>query len=327
MIPQIYITDYLSEAAAQPAEMVRSLLETCPWLLDARWVVAATPPCRSLFESLSVATLSARENPVTGVLAQRLSSANTPPQFCLLPAHLGLRRDTFSLQSLPVLSATVFQAITAHLQAHFSQDFVLTADMSQRYWWVQPLKQIDARCPWPQDCLFQQAFQWQPEGPGAAVIRQWTNEIQMLLHHLANIPPVADWPVALNSLWFASVEPLPAWKSAAAVVSGQGEVFTGLQAAPLPGLKAMPFISLLTEKHSAPALWVADTWQSIDWPALTQAITQRQLRALTLVLPCAERSLVVTYQRRPRWQFWRKKQTQASVLQHLETQLMGSPQS
>ena len=319
MIQQIYITDYLSEAAAQPAVMIQSLAEQCPSFLKAEWHVQPLTPLAALWQRLG-----ASEEATSAVLCARLHWPEVRPVFCLLPVHLGLRRDTFSLQSVIPLTPEVYAALTERLKKHFVEDFIVHEDPSQRYWWVTPLREINAHTRWPQDCLYQQAFQWQPQGTDASVLRQWTNEIQMLLHEAAYSPTVADWPESLNSLWFAGVAQCPDCQSSNVVVSGQGELFSGLQACQPQRVKPGQLAAMLADKHITDGVWMADRWQAVDWSAVSQALQTGQISALRVVLPFAERSVEIDYKKQFRWQFWKKPYTLESLLQALETTLAAT---
>lgn len=316
MIQQIYITDYLSDAAAQPAEMIQSLIEQCPILLKGQWQVNPLPPLKTLWHQLGIENAD-----VAAILCARRSWPSARPAFCLLPVHLGLRRDTFSLQSVVPLTADEYAALTERLKNHFSDDLVVHTDESQRYWWIQPLRDIDAYARWPQDCLYQQAFQWQPQGADASVIRQWTNEMQMLLHDMAYAPAGGHGPDALNSLWFASVGDLPQSPSSAAIIGGQGAIFSGLLASQLPGVQSNSMATMWADKKITNAIWVADQWQSVDWADIADAIQTGQVSELNVVLPFAERSVHIQYKKQFRWQFWRKAYTLETLLQQLETTL------
>lgn len=325
MIPQIYITDYVSEAAAQPADMIRALVTQCPALLYATWSVHCLTPLNSLFETLAVGNRVQpyTANPVAALLQAARYSAGQAPAFCLLPVHLGLRRDTYSLQSVVTLTSEVYSTLTQALQRHFAEDFVLLPDETRRYWWVSPKRSLQVAAAWPQDCLYQQAFQWQPQGPDAGVIRQWSNEIQMLLHQLATDSPLESWPMALNSLWFATVGEAPVWQAPVVNYAGQGAVFSGLQALTASAAINTRLAEWLDNSASTPSVWVEDRWQSFDWQQLSHAMTAQSLSTLRLVLPFAERSLEVLYQRPRRWQFWRKPCSQEALLQQLEQSLLS----
>lgn len=319
MIQQIYITDYLSAAATQPVAQVESIVHHCPALLHAHWQTYAQPPLSVLFDVLlQPAGLPATVSPVSKVLSAT-QRWQVSPAFCLLPVHLTMRRDTFSLQAVLPLPAAIYQTLTQRLQQHFAEDFEVHVDPGQRFWWVQPMRQVQADCPWPQACLFQQAMHWQPQGPEAGIVRQWTNEIQMMLHQMASQIP--GWPTALNSLWFASVGPIPHWQHPFDLVAGQGEVFAGLSALQLPALKAMPFSDMLKVASAQQRLWIADDLASVDWSALSQALQQGVVKKCTLVIPFAERHVQIHYQQKPRWQFWHKPATLNHLLQQLEQSL------
>lgn len=319
MIQQIYITDYLSDAAAQPAAMIRSLVEQCPIFLRAQWQVSSAPPLQLLWQHLGVS-----EEATAAVLCTRLHWPAALPAFCLLPVHLGLRRDTFSLQSVVPLATDVYAVLTERLKKHFFEDFTIHEDPSQRYWWVTPLREINAHISWPQDCLYQQAMHWQPQGPEASVIRQWTNEIQMLLHEAAYSPAVPNWPETLNSLWFASIGHLPAWPAMQPSVGGQGEIFSGLQSSQLPVAQSIPMATMLGDQQVAHGLWVADQWQMVNWAEVSHALQAGKVSELRVVIPFAERSVEIRYKKQLRWQFWRKPYTLETLLQQLETTLAAA---
>ncbi|WP_029148492.1 hypothetical protein [Methylophilus sp. 5] len=324
MIQQIYITDYLSDAAAQPVEMIQSLVAQCPALLNAQWTLGPLPPLKAFFNVLMAHDHTRPDLSVSALLSARQTWPAARPTFCLLPVHLGMRRDTFSLQAVIPLVTEVYVALTARLQTHFADDFVIEQDSSQRFWWIKPVRDIQAQCQWPQDCLYQQALQWQPQGPDAAVIRQWSNEIQMLLHQFALAADVANWPAELNSLWFASVGDMPAWQPSVPAIAGQGEVFAGLQASQLPAVRPLSMAACIADKQAPQALWVADQWQTFDWPMLSSALQAGSVSALTLVLPFAERSVEVHYKKRLRWQFWQKSASAETLLQQLEATLTAA---
>jgi hypothetical protein len=319
MIQQIYITDYLSDAAAETAAVIQGLTEHCPLLLKADWQVMPATPLNALFSTLHTGSHSASS--VAAILRARQASLTDLPALCLLPVHLGLQRDTFSLQGTVQLSPEVYAYLTEALQQHFVQDFSVHATAEQRYWWIQPVHTLEAHSPWPQDCLYQQAFQWQPQGTHATRIRQWTNESQMLLHQFSQDPGLPGWPARLNSLWFASVPQLPVWRHQWQVVVGAGAVFDGLRAAQLPALKQRALAEVLQDKTITQALIVVDQPQQVDWQALAAALHKGEVSALEITLPFAERSVRVTYKKAYRWQFWRKTHSLAGLLDTLEASL------
>ena len=322
MKQQIYVTDFLSDAAAQPGAVVQALTAQCPRLLQADWQVIKATPLAALFQVLQ-GTDQANASPVAAVLRAR-QPWDSPPVLCLLPVHLNLQRDTFSLQGTVPLSATVYASLTARLQQHFAQDFIVHASPEQRYWWIQPLQPVEVQCSWPQDSLYQQAMQWQPQGPHATLIRQWSNEIQMLLHQLASDSTLPDWPSALNSLWFASVPDLPVWQPEPFLLTGRGAVFDGLQACQLPGLTARAPGEVMADRTVSHACMVVDRLEQVDWPALSAAMQGGRIASLEMVLPFAERSVRVTWHKGIRWQFWRKATPVPALLQQLEAALPGT---
>jgi hypothetical protein len=325
MIQQIYITDYLSDAAAETAAVIQGLTEHCPLLLKADWQVLPATPLAALFSTLHAGSHSA--SGVAAILRARQASLTDSPALCLLPVHLGLQRDTFSLQGTVPLSPAVYAYLTEALQQHFVQDFVVHATAEQRYWWVQPVQALEAYSSWPQDCLYQQAFQWQPQGTHATRIRQWTNESQMLMHQFSQDPRFSQdpslpgWPARLNSLWFASVPQLPVWRQQWQAVVGAGAVFDGLRAAQLPALQQRTLAEVLHDKSITQALMVVDQPEQVDWQAVTAALHTGQLSALEITLPFAERSVRVTYKKAYRWQFWRKTHSLTGLLATLEASL------
>lgn len=322
MIQQIYITDYLSDAAANTAAVIQRLTEQCPVLLKADWEAMPVTPLNALFSSLC-----AVDNPLPGIstvsaiLRARQAWVTEVPALCLLPVHLGLQRDTFSLQGIIQLPPDVYLSLTETLQQHFLPDFIVLPTVEQRFWWIQPLKTLEVNCPWPQDCLYQQAFQWQPQGKHASLIRQWTNEIQMLLHQLSQSNNLPDWPASLNSLWFASVPDLPVWKQSLQTVFGAGAVFEGLQASQLPAVKPLSMAEVLENATITNTLMVVDQINQVDWQTLCDGLQQGRVSALEIVLPLAERSVRVTYKKRYRWQFWRKAHTLQGLFDALEASL------
>jgi hypothetical protein len=168
--------------------------------------------------------------------------------------------------------------------------------------------------------LYQQAFQWQPKGKHASLVRQWTNEIQMLLHQLSSESNLQAWPIQLNSLWFASVSELPEWQNLSQTVYGLGDVFDGLSACQLPRVKQLSMPEVLSQSITD-ALMVVDRADQIDWDVLCNAWQKGQFSKLEIVLPIAERSVRISYIKSHRWQFWRKAYTLESLFAHLEASL------
>ena len=321
MIQQIYITDYLSDAASRAADVVQGVTMHCPMLLKADWEVIPVTPLKALFNALQHSEHTPPAiSQVSAVLKARQVWASVPPAFSLLPVHLGLQRDTFSLRGTVPMPAEVYAHLTETLQQHFVEDFIVHTETEQRFWWIQPLKRLEVECSWPQDCLYQQAFQWQPQGEHAALIRQWTNESQMLLHQMSagNLP---GWPEQLNSLWFASVPDLPVWKHEWQIVYGSGAVFDGLLASQLPLAKQISAAEVFKDKAIRKAMMVVDQLDEIDWQTLFSALQQGRISTLEVVLPFAERSVRVTYKKCYRWQFWRKAYTVQRLLEKLESAL------
>ncbi|MGQ2966911.1 hypothetical protein [Methylophilus sp.] len=321
MIQQIYITDYLSDAAAETAAVIQGLIEHCPLLLKADWDVMPATPLNALFSTLQAGDYPASS--VAAILRAQQATLTDLPALCLLPVHLGLQRDTFSLQGTVQMSPEVYAYLTEALQQHFVQDFTVHATAGQRYWWIQPLHALEAHSPWPQDCLYQQAFQWQPQGTHATRVRQWTNETQMLLHQFSQDQDLPGWPARLNSLWFASVPQMPVWRHQWQTVMGAGAVFEGLRAAQLPALKQQALAEVLQDKTITQALMVVDQPEQVDWQVLSAALHKGQLSALEITLPLAERSVRVTYKKAYRWRFWRKAHSLTSLLNTLEASLPG----
>ena len=321
MIQQIYITDYLSDAALETAAVIQRLVEQCPILLKADWQVMHATPLNALFNALHATnpTLPGISK-VAAVLRARQAWANGLPTLCLLPVHLGLQRDTFSLQGTISILPEVYASLTETLQQHFEQAFTVHPTAEQRFWWIQPLDSLSVQCPWPQDCLYQQAFQWQPQGQHATLVRQWTNESQMLLHQLAQ-DSLPDWPARLNSLWFASVPDVPVWTHPWQIVSGTGAVFEGLLASQLPAISQRSFTEVLADKAIGKTLIVVDDIDQVDWPAVSNALQKSRLSHLEIVLPFAERSVRMTYKKHYRWQFWRQTPTVQALLDTLEAAL------
>lgn len=326
MIPQIFITDYLSAAAVQPADLVRAVLSACPLLAKADWQLLPHSPVQQLLQALQ----PAYQPPLAAVLQARLvrpegRAADAGPPFALLPVHLAMRRDTYSLNNVLCLSAPVFARLTACLQQHFVDDFELVTDPTQRYWWLWPKRAVLASSPWPQEALFQQAMHWQPRGPQASVIRQWSNEMQMLLHTLASSHAEPDWPDNLNSLWLASAqpaeEPAPAtFPSDGPVLFGRGAVFDGLVASGYPHVQTDDRQAWL-KQATRTGLWVEDDWQQFPWADLQQALQATPSAGVQVVLPFAERSVWVRLSASRRWQFWRRPVQADACIQALETAL------
>lgn len=323
MIQQIYITDYLSDAATETPALVQWLMDRCPMLLKADWQVSSSPPLAALFSALEVEHKypeAKTTSHVSAVLRAGQSVLTEMPVLCLLPVHLGLQRDTFSLQGTIKLSAEVYMYLTQRLQQHFQEEFIVHPTPEQKLWWIHPLRKLDVQAPWPQDCLYQQAFQWQPQGEHASLVRQWMNEIQMLLHQLSSESDLPTWPARLNSLWFASVPELPEWHHQWPVIYGMGDVFDGLYACRLPAAKQVSMVEVLNQANTS-ALMVVDQASQVDWDALSSAWQKGRLTQLEIVLPIAERSARIIFKKSHRWQFWRKGYTLETLFTHLEASL------
>lgn len=320
MIQQIYITDYLCDAARQPAGVIEQLTGQCPALLKADWQVISSAPLQILFSELQAAR-AATLNPASAVLMERQVWPAGKPALCLLPVHLNLQRDTFALQGTVRLHADIYAYLTQQLQQHFREDFIIDVDPGQRFWWIRPLRALDVQSPWPQDVLFQQALQWQPQGKDASLLRQWSNEIQMLLHQLAHQSGLPEWPTQLNSLWFASVPALPRWRDLNRRIYGGGALLEGLAACQLPSLQLVSMKKVFEDKAIKHALMIVDHAEEVDWSALAQAMQKGKVSKLELIIPFLERSVRITYRQRLRWQFWRKPYSLPALMQQLEAAL------
>ena len=323
MILDVYITDFMCQAAIVPIETVQSVMAACPQLLRAKWQVRAHGPLHTLFNRLHEGeNLSATSSLVSAMLFAN-SSVSMPGTFlCLLPVHLNLQRDSFSLQGTVPLSTALYLQLTEQIRQHFASDFILHTDPDGRFWWIQPLTALEVECPWPQSFLFQQAFAWQPVGKDARVLRQWANECQMLMHQAAALGE-PSWPVTLNSLWFCNIPALPRWQHAFDAVSGHGRVFEGLSATGLPAVHSQTLEALLQTRHYGKALWVADSMDGVDWQCLADALSQGALSTLNLILPFAERTVKITLKRSQRWCFWRKQPSIDDLLQQLHAALLS----
>lgn len=318
MIQQIYITDYLSQAAVRPEETVRRVIACIPQLRRAAWQVMPFPPAHHLMQALGgAAHLTSASAAVAAVLRERQDWPQGQPALCLFPVHLHLQRDTFALQGMMPLTAEVYITLTQILQQHFAEEFAVHAEPGQQFWWIHPRKEVQAHAPWPQDYLYQQAIHWQPQGKHASLIRQWSNEIQMLLHQLSTSAQQAAWPESLNSLWFASIPPLPDWQHGWPIVYGQGAVSEGLHSSGLPHWSARSMQDVLGDSTVSEALMVVDTMEDVDWFALASALQKGVLTGLHMVLPFAERSVQMHYKKHMRWQFWRKTLTSEQLFQQL----------
>lgn len=323
MILEVYITDFMCDAAIAPIAAVESLLAQFPALLKADWRVDPHAPLHTLFNRLH----AGEKDSVSNTLAPALLLASAQPEkmtseFCLLPVHLNLQRDSFSLHGTVALDEALYTLLTKALQQHFSSAFSLYADSGNRFWWVQPLTAIEAQSPWPQNHLFQHAFAWQPTGADAGLIRQWVNESQMLLHQIANSAQ-ETWPASLNSLWFSKVMPLPEWQHGFDAVSGHGRLFAGLAASGLPSVQNVTIADLLNGHDRPRALYVADRIEDVAWQAISEAIHHGRLSELRLVVPFAERSIHIRLTHRQRWYFWRKTPTAEGLLQRLHAALLS----
>lgn len=323
MILDVYITDFMCQAAIAPIETVQSVLVASPQLLHATWQVKTHAPLQTLFNQLHEnESGSGRSSLAATVLFANSSACMPGTLFCLLPVHLNLQRDSFSLQGTVPLSNTLYLQLTALIRQHFASDFILHTDPDYRFWWVQPHMTLEVECPWPQSFLFQQAFAWQPVGKDARVLRQWANECQMLMHQLAT-QGEASLPTTLNSLWFCNIPALPRWQHAFDTVSGQGRVFEGLSAAGLPALHHHTLEEQVQSRRYHKALWVADSNDGVDWRCLADAMSQGSLSTLNLILPFAERSVKVTLKRSQRWYFWRKQPSIEGLLEQLHAVLLS----
>lgn len=325
MILDVYITDFMCRAAIAPIETVQSLLAASPQLLRATWQVQTHAPLQTLFNQLHENESRSGTSSLVATVLFTNSSAHVPGTFfCLLPVHLNLQRDSYSLQGTVPLSEALYLQLTEQIRQHFASDFILHTDPDSRFWWVQPLTALEVECPWPQSFLFQQAFAWQPVGKDARVIRQWVNECQMLMHQVAALGE-PSWPDTLNSLWFCNIPALPRWQHAFDVVSGQGRVFEGLSAAGLPAVHPHTLEALVQSRQYRQALWVADSMDGVDWRCLADGLHDGSLSALKIVIPFAERSVKITFKRSQRWCFWRKQPSIDSLLQHLHVALLAKP--
>ncbi len=323
MILDVYITDFMCQAAIVPIETVQSGLAAYPQLLRAKWQVQAHGTLHTLFNQLQEGENRSGASSLVSAALFANSKVSIPGTFlCLLPVHLNLQRDSFSLQGTVPLSEALYLQLTEQIRQHFASDFILHTDPDSRFWWVQPLTALEVECPWPQSFLFQQAFAWQPVGKDARVLRQWANECQMLMHQVAALGE-PSWPDTLNSLWFCTIPALPRWQHAFDAVSGQGRVFEGLSAVGLPAVHPHTLEALVQSRQHRKALWVTDSMDGVDWRCLSNAMHQGALSTLNLILPFAERSVKITLKRSQRRYFWRKQPSIDNLLQQLHTALLS----
>ncbi|HEY0907164.1 MAG TPA: hypothetical protein VGE17_08175, partial [Methylophilus sp.] len=157
-----------------------------------------------------------------------------------------------------------------------------------------------------------------------ALIRQWSNEMQMLLHQYAADHAAVAAPIALNSLWLAGVPALPLWADNLGEVIGAGAVFDGLCHSGLPGIRTCVLSEYQPTAAARQVLMVVDDVSQLPWAAIDRWMRAGRLSRLKLTLPLAERSLQLDFRRTHRWQFWRQRQTLA---QHLQTLLQQLPAS
>ncbi len=322
----VYLLDSWAQSAMQgPHALLSPLFEAWPALRRARWSLQAGTPGQHASQQLYAQP--ALHNACAAWLAASVQNqvvdithpSEAAPLWALTPVSLAMQRDSFSLQGVRVLPDSVYATLTQTLQHHFAEDWQLLSDPQQRGWWVRPNTSLQAYSPWPADCLFQSAFAWQPQGEHARQIRGWSNEIQMLLHDLQSSVP--DWPEGFNSLWLASVPELPSLALPKRAIGGAGRSWQGLCAT--HGLTQHDFVDWLSvcqSNKTAQAVWLADDIKGVNWPVL-QRWASKGLVTTQLVLPFAEQTATATLGPYQRWQWWRKAQTAASVIEHLHAQL------
>lgn len=325
MIQQIVITDYMSDAAHQPIQILQTLLTACPDLLRANWVVKPQAPLTACLNQLMPPhAVFNVESTIAGLLSL-IGTPSIKTGFCLIPVKFHMQRDTYSLQGSVQLSSAAYQQLTTLVRAHFTADFHLQCDASERYWWVTPHQAVDASCAWPQHALFQQAFHWQPQGPQGNVLRQWSNEMQMLLHQAVHATQNTELPTDLNGLWFARINTLPRWQHTFNKVSGDGALFAALHAAGLPLSNPCKLHELYgSDANNAHTLFIVDTPSQVDWHSVQTTLAQKKLHQLKVVLPFAEQHVEAVFKAPRWWQRWRTPPNSESLLMHLHAQLTQS---
>lgn len=306
----LYVVDpWGLDSANAPEAYLAQLLAHCPELARGDWALRPTIPANVFTQ----AHLQSKAH----LTAALLKPAQVQAAFCVLPVHLSMQRDSFSLQAILSLSEPVFSALTDTLSQHFAQDFHCVADLEQRCWWIMPKTDMQVESPWPQDCMFQTAMAWQPKGSDSRLLRRWSNEAQMLLHQLAAQPPLADWPPMLNSLWFASVSPMTTDMHASIHLAGNGRIFDALARSH----RSIVDLRQMTQRYAS-LVYVADQLHTVNWVPIRQWLNDGRVTTLRMIFPFAERHVEVIWQRRMRWQFWRKTKNKEALLGQLSSALL-----
>lgn len=245
--------------------------------------------------------------------------------FCLVPSHLSLQRDTFSLQGVPSLTAEEYQTLTQLIEAQFGDRFNLHTSITGQYWWVEPLAPLLVTSPWPTASLYKNIYAYQPEGTDGARIRAWMNEIQMLLHEYPlNQERVQQGAWAINHAWFSSAEQTSVAQSnvnqsRGPQLIGAGYLWQGLASLVSKPTHANDVASW--EKNRDSVLMVLDDVHQLDWGHLDRLIQQGKLKQLKLFLPFAGGVAVAESSRWQDLRFWQTTPTWEAIFNQLLAQI------
>ncbi len=233
------------------------------------------------------------------------------------PVHLSLQRDSFALDSLLVLSAEEYLALTTHLNDFFAEDGItLIPSATQQYWFLK------TDSPWQlttlpvQAALHRNIQAWMPQGLDANKLRQIINQVQMLLHeHPMNQKRLQKGLPEINSIWFSSNS-----------FCGQGYVIEPTHKSVLVGHDALTRVvsercqlphyadvstaAKAGAKHAIMLMYKAD---SVDWGAIYQAVRSRKIRQMMAHFPAVNGTLQVSLTPLDCWRFWRKPNSLESI--------------
>lgn len=226
------------------------------------------------------------------------------------PVHLSLQRDSFALDSLLVLSAEEYLALTNHLNSFFVEDCItLLPSATHQYWFLKTTSPWQLTTQPVQAALHQNIQAWMPQGLDANKLRQIINQVQMLLHeHPMNQKRVQLGLPEVNSIWF-SANSFCGQACAKAPVQNTALVGQNRLTHIVSAVCQLPHyadVSTAAKAGAKHAIMLMDQADSVKWDAIYQAVKSRKIQQMLAHSPAVNGTLQVSLTPLDCWKFWRK---------------------
>lgn len=237
------------------------------------------------------------------------------------PVHLTLQRDSFALDSLLVLSAEEYLALTTHLNSFFVEDGItLIPSVTHQYWFLKTPSPWQLTTQPVQAAQYQNIQAWMPQGPDANKLRQIINQVQMLLHeHPLNQKRVQLGLPEVNSIWLSANS---FCGQAYAIAPLENTVLIGQNALTrvVSSVCQLPYyadVSTAAKAGAKHAIMLMDQADNTLWDDVYQAVKSRKIQQMTAHFPVVNRTLQVSLTPLDCWRFWRKPNSFESILKAL----------